>query len=247
MAKVKIESSFYSRVRLYVSSKLFEGANVYLTPDHKHYLFKVLRLKENSEVYLFNGLDGEWKSVIIKEGVNELLCKEQIRPQSNEIGPWLFFSLIKYGRIDWLVEKATELGVSHLCPIITDRTVVRRINPNRLKKHIIEAAEQSERLTIPVLYNIKKLSELFNDNFLSNKIIVYCDERVTKPKIQEAMENYKYSDLAILIGPEGGFTLSEKKFLYLKENVISVTLGKRILRSDTAALTALALLMQKVK
>ena len=244
MVKLKIKSSFHTRVRLYIPTKLFEGANISLTPDHKHYLFKVMRLKEHSDVYLFNGSDGEWKSIIVKGNFNGLICKKQIRIQSTVTGPILCFSLIKYGRIDWLVEKATELGASFLCPIVTDRTIVKRINSVRLERHIIEAAEQSERLTIPTLCKIKKFSELFNENFLSKKIFIHCDERITKPNLQESIKNYKNSNLAILVGPEGGFSLREKELLSLKENVVSVTLGNRILRSDTAALATLSFLTQ---
>jgi 16S rRNA (uracil1498-N3)-methyltransferase len=234
-------------IRLYIEADLTAGAAVELSQDQAHYLKNVMRLSEGAVVALFNGRDGEFAARIerfAKRGAG-LVVETQTRPQVIEPDLWLVFAPIKRARIDFLVEKATELGASALVPVITRHTIVERLNLDRLRAHAIEASEQSERLTVPTIAEPRALDALLAAWEPSRRIML-CDESGTAPPVADALSGLSAaassSVWAVLIGPEGGFAETELDGLRKLPFVSPVSLGPRILRADTAALAGLAVL-----
>ena len=207
---------------------------VNLQKEQSHYLKNVLRMSEGDRVRTFNGKDGEWLAALSFEGKKGILHpQKQLRPQLEEPGPWLFFSPLKKSRMEFLVEKAVELGVQKLTPVLTERTIVRTLNMEKIKSHIIEAAEQCERLTIPDLSPPIKLSRVFD--VLGNKNLYFFKERGEKIPLFRGQ-----AECALLIGPEGGFSAQEIEGLEKSPQIKPVSLGSRILRAETASLAALS-------
>ena len=202
-----------------------------------------MRLGDGDAVALFNGSDGEFRARIQRLGKRtaRLLVEERLRAQQAEADLWLVFAPIKRARIDYLVEKATELGASALVPVITRHTHVERLNLDRLRAHAIEAAEQSERLTVPRIEEPRALDEVLAAWDASRRIML-CDESGTAPPASVALANQNAAAWAVLIGPEGGFAETELDALRKLPFVSPVSLGPRILRADTAALAGLAVL-----
>jgi len=235
-------------IRLFVTSPLANGVAIELGQEQAHYLKNVMRLGEGDAVALFNGSDGEFRARVAgfsKRAAN-LIVEEQLRAQTGEPDLWLVFAPIKRARIDYLVEKATELGASALVPVITRHTHVERLNLERLRAHAIEAAEQSERLTVPRIEATRALEEVLAAWDASRRIML-CDESGTAPPAAQALAgpNSNLSGTvswAVLIGPEGGFAETELDALRKLPFVSAVSLGPRILRADTAALAGLAVL-----
>ncbi len=227
--------------RLYVDVNLAIGRKFSLTPQQTHYVANVMRRKEGDHLLLFNGADGEWKAQItsITKKVCDLECKQQVRPQISELDLWLLFAPIKSGRIDYLVEKATELGISQLQPVFTDFTTVTRVNIKRLQAHAVVAAEQCERLSVPSVLAPITLSKLLQ-SWDTKRHLLFCDERRESPSITSLLKDQSVQPWAILVGPEGGFSNSERNILLKQSFVKSTQLGPRILRSDTAAVAALS-------
>jgi 16S rRNA (uracil1498-N3)-methyltransferase len=230
--------------RLYVPDDLRLGGSLSLAEGQAHYLRNVLRLGPGAALALFNGRDGEWLGRI--DGIAKAKCSivldAQTRPQREEPDLWLVFAPVKRARIDYLVEKATELGVAALCPVRTERTVVERVNLERLRANAVEAAEQTERLTVPVIHPPDRLSALIS-RWPPERRLVVCDERGRAPPIADVVAGLRdrpASGAAVLIGPEGGFTETELDGLANLPFVNPVSLGPRVLRADTAALAALA-------
>jgi 16S rRNA (uracil1498-N3)-methyltransferase len=231
--------------RLYVPTDLAAGQSVGLGAGQAHYLRSVLRLAGGAEIALFNGRDGEWRGRIdgIGKGWCSIALDEQTRMQQAEPDLWLVFAPVKRARIDYLVEKATELGVSALHPVRTSRTVVERVNVERLQANAIEAAEQTERLSVPLVHGPESLPALIA-RWPAGRRLIVCDERGQAPPIAEAVAGLRdalSAAAAVLIGPEGGFTETELDGLANLPFVSPVSLGPRILRADTAALAALAI------
>jgi 16S rRNA (uracil1498-N3)-methyltransferase len=235
-------------IRLFVTAPLTNGAAVELGQEQAHYLKNVMRLSEGDAVALFNGSDGEYRARIDSFGKRaaSLTVEEQTRAQTPEPDLWLLFAPIKRARIDYLVEKATELGASALVPVITRHTHVERLNRDRLRAHAIEAAEQSERLTVPHIDEPRVLDDVMAGWDTSRRIML-CDESGKAPPAAAALAG-PHSNLldaaawAVLIGPEGGFAETELDALRKLPFVSAVSLGPRILRADTAALAGLAVL-----
>jgi 16S rRNA (uracil1498-N3)-methyltransferase len=232
--------------RLFVEASLGEGGSLGLPAPQAHYLKSVLRLGKGDELALFNGRDGEYGARIAGQGRGwcSLDILAQRKKQRDEGDLWLVFAPIKRARLDFLAEKATELGVSEIHPVMTARTMVTRVNTERLKANAIEAAEQSERLTIPVVHEPVKLAELLKSWPHARKLIL-CDESGTAPPLAQALKAQGLNGLspascAILTGPEGGFADSELDDLRKLPFLCPVGLGPRVLRADTAALAALA-------
>ncbi len=230
--------------RLYIDTALSQDASVTLDADRAHYLRNVLRLEPGAAVSLFNGRDGEWSGSIAslsKRGAEVALVK-QTRMQTQEPDLWLVFAPIKKARIDFIAEKATELGVSLLQPVFTQHTAMTRVNVERLRANAMEAAEQTERLSVPQLREAVTLDVLLQ-SWPSERRLLVCDEAGGGKPIAEALGALdaaaKGAPWAILTGPEGGFDRSELDLLRKLPFVISVGLGPRILRADTAALAAL--------
>jgi 16S rRNA (uracil1498-N3)-methyltransferase len=230
--------------RLYVPDDLAAGASLALAEGQAHYLRNVLRLAPGAGLALFNGRDGEWLGRIdgIAKGKCSVALSEQTRKQVSEPDLWLVFAPVKRARIDYLVEKATELGVAALYPVRTQRTIVERVNLERLQANAVEAAEQTERLTVPKVHPPETLTALIASWPQTRRLIV-CDERGRAPPIADVVAGLRErlaAGAAVLIGPEGGFTETELDGLANLPFVNAVSLGPRILRADTAALAALA-------
>lgn len=227
------------KTRLYVTADLGAGMAVALDEGPSHYLLHVLRAKAGNRVLLFNGRDGEWLAEIgqlSKRGVTAT-CLDQTRPQALEPDIWLAFAPIKKTPADYLVQKATELGASLLQPIFTRRTIVSRVNLERMAANAAEAAEQSERLTVPEISEAMDLDKLLA-SWPKERRLYFCDEGGDAKPLAEMA---KGGAAAILTGPEGGFDPAEREMLRAQSFVVPVILGPRILRADTAALAALAI------
>jgi len=224
---------------------LAEGGRVALDADRAHYLRNVLRLEAGASVSLFNGRDGEWTGRIddlSKRGAIVVLAR-QTRSQTAEPDVWLVFAPIKRARIDFIAEKATELGVSLLQPVFTQHTAMTRVNIARLRANAIEAAEQTERLSVPQLREPVTLDALLK-SWPVERHLLLADEAGGGRPIAQALgsldETARRAPWAVLVGPEGGFDRGELDQLRKLPFVVSVGLGPRILRADTAALAALA-------
>jgi len=221
--------------RLFVDQDLVEAQAV--TVDG-NYLFAVLRLGPGAQVKLFDDRDGEWLAEIVEAGRKRvtLVVERLLRERESVPDLWLLFAPIKRGRIDWLVEKATELGVARLVPVITSRTIIDRLNLERLRAHAIEAAEQCERTALPELAEPQKLDAVLK-SWPEDRALYFADEAGGEPFAPAP------GPAAILIGPEGGFTKEERAAIRALPQARPVSLGPRILRADTAALAAVSLWM----
>lgn len=230
--------------RLHVASPLHEAATVAVSEAQAHYLRNVLRLGPGDELALFNGRDGEWRGRIETAGKKAatLTLVEQTRPQSEEPDVWLAFAPIKRARIDFVAQKATELGAALLWPVMTRRTMVDRVNLDRLTANAIEAAEQSDRLTIPEVREPEKLDRVL-DLWPDDRPLILCDETHAGQPLAEALSGDHLSSaghVGFVIGPEGGFAEEELDRLRSLPFVTPVSLGPRLLRADTAALAVVA-------
>jgi 16S rRNA (uracil1498-N3)-methyltransferase len=204
-----------------------------------------MRRPEGAPLRLFNGRDGEWHASLQTRGKKTAvaLVGERIRAQTSEPDVWLCFAPLKRARIDYIAEKATELGAALLQPMLTQHTMVERVNVERLRANAVEAAEQTERLSVPDVRAPVELAHLLAE-WPSGRRIMLCDETGGGPPIAQALaaldEAARAAPWAIVIGPEGGFDQSELIALHRMKDVTAVGLGPRILRADTAALAALA-------
>ena len=230
----------FNETRLYVTGDL--GANMALTLNQgqTHYLLHVLRAKAGNRVLLFNGRDGEWLAEIAQAGKRGVTaaCLKQTEPQAGVPDIWLAFAPVKKTPSDYLVQKAVELGVSCLLPVFTRRTIVSRINQERMAANAIEAAEQSARLSVPEIREGIALEKLLA-SWPKERRLFFCDEGGDAKPLAQAARGVD-GPAAILTGPEGGFDPAERDMLRGVAFVTPVTLGPRILRADTAALAALA-------
>ena len=231
--------------RLFVEADLAGGAEVPLDEAQVHYLRHVMRRPDGAPLLLFNGRDGEWRGTLSARGKRSAVAElsERTREQVPEPDVWLCFAPVKRARIDYIAEKATELGVAVLQPVVTRHTAVERVNVGRLRANAIEAAEQTERLTVPEVREPVDLGKLL-DGWPEGRRLMMCDETGGGPPIAEALSRLddaaRAAPWAIVIGPEGGFAEIELQALRRIKDVTSVGLGPRILRADTAALAALA-------
>jgi len=229
--------------RLHLMAGLAAGREIELEPARAHYLRSVLRLGPGAAVAVFNAEDGEWLCRIAESGKKgvRLTAERQLRSPEpgGEPDLWLVFAPIKRIRLDWLVEKATELGVSALLPVWTVRTQVERVNLERLRAHAIEAVEQSERVSVPALRAPERLDRLLASWPAARRLIM-CDENGTGEPISAAAARLSQGPVALLVGPEGGFDETELDAMGKLSFVTRVGLGPRVLRAETAALAAVA-------
>lgn len=229
--------------RLHLIAGLAAGCEIELEPARAHYLRSVLRLGPGAAVAVFNAEDGEWLCRIAGIGKNgaRLTAERQLcSPEpGGEPDLWLLFAPIKRARLDWLVEKATELGVAALLPVWTARTQVERVNLDRLRAHAVEAAEQSERLSVPDLRAPERLGRLLA-TWPGARRLVVCDESGAGEPISDAAARLPPGPVALLVGPEGGFDETELDAIGKLSFVTRVGLGPRVLRGETAALAAVA-------
>ncbi len=234
-----------SAARLFVEADLAAGVEAPLDETQVHYLRHVLRRADGAPLLLFNGRDGEWRGTLAGRGKKAAVAQvgQCTRPQVEEPDVWLCFAPVKRARIDYIAEKATELGASVLQPVITRYTVVDRVNVERLRANAVEAAEQTERLTVPEVREPVDLGRLI-DGWPAGRRLLMCDETGQGPPVAEVLggldDASRAAPWAILIGPEGGFAEPELAGLRRIKDVMSAGLGPRILRADTAALAALA-------
>jgi 16S rRNA (uracil1498-N3)-methyltransferase len=236
--------SKHPKIRLYTTSPLSQGLQLEMTSDASHYLANVMRRKSGENILLFNGKDGEWLAQITDISRKHTFVRVigQTRPQADEPDIWLCFAPVKNAPINNLVQKATELGVSVLQPVITQHTITNKVNTERLAANAIEAAEQSERLTVPEVMEPIKLDAMLSQ-WPADRNIILCDESGGGTPFIRALSSRKGGLYAILIGPEGGFSQTEFEILRKTPYIIPVGMGPRILRADTAAIAALTCYM----
>jgi 16S rRNA (uracil1498-N3)-methyltransferase len=228
--------------RLFVDMPLAAAQEALLAPEQAHYLRNVMRLADGAEVLAFNGRDGEWLARIAASGKRSatLRPEKQIRPQPETFGPTYAFAPLKQARLDYMVQKAVEMGVSRLSPVLTQFTQVNRMNMDRMRANAIEAAEQCGILALPAIDEPVAFHKWL-DALPKENTIVFCDEDSAEKSPLEELKSREAAKLVVLIGPEGGFSGDERKTLLARDNVIRLSLGPRILRADTAAVAALAL------
>jgi 16S rRNA (uracil1498-N3)-methyltransferase len=227
-----------SSPRLHLDLALAAGATLTLEGDRVHYLRNVLRLREGAQVRAFNAADGEWRARIAGSARHrlDLLVEDRLRAPLAEPGPTLVFAPIRRNRMEWLVEKAVELGAGALVPVLTRRTVVRPENPERLQAIAVEAAEQCERLTVPAVAAPVPLPLWLAARDPSVPLL-FAEERGAGAPVLAAVR--QYPGAAILVGPEGGFAEDELALLHAAPAATAISLGRLILRAETAALHAL--------
>ena len=230
-------------IRLFVDAALAASAKISLSRDQTHYLRNVMRRDVGGAVLLFNGHDGEWLCEIREMARNrcDLEVTSQTREQSALPDIWLLFAPLKKARIDYLAQKATEMGAARLQPVLTDRTQVSRINTERLYANAVEAAEQCGCLSVPEVSPPLSLHDLLK-NWDDSRRVMFCDEGPDAKPALDMLTQAQDGPWALLIGPEGGFSPAERDFLRAKEFILPVSLGPRIMRADTAAVAAMTLL-----
>ena len=226
-----------SNIRLFFLENLSVNLNGKLDKSQSHYLTKVMRLKIGDNFSLFNK-NGEWEANIlnISKFIVEFIVTKQLRQKENIKELWLAFSPIKSNYFNFMIQKATELGVTKFLPIIFDRTVVRKINKERLSKVIIESSEQSNRLVIPTIEDPKTLDEFLN---LNNFQLIFTDLNSKNTKINSSMMSDK--PVCIIIGPEGDFSESERQKILSYKDVQAIKINENILRSETAVISAISI------
>jgi 16S rRNA (uracil1498-N3)-methyltransferase len=226
--------------RLYVEQALGEDFRLTLEGQPANYLAAVLRLAPGAQVKLFDDRTGEWLAEIVEAGKKRVTLRVTDKLREREAVPdlWLAFAPIKRGRIDWIAEKASELGVARLFPVLTQRTIVDRVNTERLFAHMVEAAEQCERTALPELAEPVKLDRLLA-GWPAGRALLFADEQGGAPLADVAAAG----PAAILIGPEGGFTPEERDAIRAVPEARAVSLGPRILRADTAVVAAVSVWM----
>jgi 16S rRNA (uracil1498-N3)-methyltransferase len=227
--------------RLFVDVPLAAAQEAALAPEQAHYLRQVMRLADGAEVLAFNGRDGEWLAGLVAQGKRGAALRpvKQIRSQPETFGPTYAFAPLKQARLDYMVQKAVEMGASRLSPVLTQFTQVNRMNMDRMRANAIEAAEQCGILALPAFDEPLAFPKWLASLPPESKI-VFCDEDAEKSPAGE-LRTANARELVVLIGPEGGFSDDERRALLARENVIRLSLGPRILRADTAAVAALAL------
>jgi len=230
--------------RLYVEAPLAGGRTLALDPAQANYLRNVLRLKAGAAVLVFNGRDGEWRAALADSGKRalSLLLGEQARAQTPPFDLHYLFAPLKHARLDYMVQKAVEMGVSRLQPVLTRHTQASRVNLDRMRANAIEAAEQCGILTLPEIAAPISLERMLAERD-PGRLLVFCDEdaEVKDPVAALAATRPASGGIAVLVGPEGGFAEEERTALLRAPHVVRIALGPRILRADTAAVAALAL------
>ena len=229
-----------STPRLFVESPLGAAVTVSVSGNAAHYLLSVMRVKEGDPVLLFDGASGEWlaRAEQVRKRDLMLRCETQTRPHETTPDFWLCVAPIKKGRIDLVAEKACELGVARIQPVLTRRSVVDKLNADRLRAHVIEAAEQCGRNALPTLADMLPLDRFLRD-WPSDRTLFFADETGGAP-MRQAFAAHSGDPAALLVGPEGGFDPQERDAVMALPASVAITLGPRILRAETAAIAATA-------
>ena len=226
-----------SNIRLFFEKSLSLNLNSTLDKSQSHYLSKVMRIDIGKSFSLFNQ-SGEWEAKVenIDKGIVEFLVIKKLRSANREKEIWLAFAPIKLNYLNLMIQKATEIGVTRFIPLLTERTIVRKLNEKRINKIIIEASEQSNRLKVPSLEKLTKLDTFLKSN--QNANIIFGDLNTNNKKIDIKNKN----PLCVLIGPEGDFSLKEREGILKLKNIIPLKINDNILRSETAAISMISII-----
>ena len=227
-----------SNIRLFFSDEILVNMTNKLNKDQSHYLIKVMRIKEGQKFSIFN-VNGEWEARVesIKKKSVEFKVIKQLKKKENIKELWLAFSPIKSNYQNFMIQKATELGITKFIPIIFERTIVKKVNKERLKKIIIEASEQSNRINIPEIEELQKLDSFLKKNEVD---LIFTDLNSRNKKINKSRLTGK--PICVIVGPEGDFTESERKKILTFQGVQSIKINENILRSETAVISAISIL-----
>ena len=233
----------FNAQRLFVEADLAAGVTVACSAQQANYLRSVLRLGGGDPILVFNGRDGEWRAQLAEVGKRgaALVVEAQVRAQQEGPDIDYLFAPLKRARLDYLVQKATEMGVARLKPVLTRHTTPERVNMQRMRANAVEAAEQCGILRIPEVDAPEKLERVVA-GWDAARMLIFCDEGSDQSDPLATLAKLRPGPLALLIGPEGGFAEAERELLSSKPFVTRIPLGPRILRADTAAVAALALL-----
>ena len=235
------------KVRIYLDKKLNLNLDLILEKEDAHYLTNVMRLREGDNLFLFNSKDGEFKGEIIafdKKNIKvKLISKIENINKPGKIS--LIFSLIKSSKLDYLIQKCTEVGIKSFYPVISEKSVAKNLNIQRTEKIIKESCEQSNQLYLPAIHSVEKLEKKLK-SLDKNSIVFFADINSANKKIDEVIKDSKNCEFYLLIGPEGDFSLKERDLLKNMNNCIPISLGQNILRSETAAVVGLAILNSKI-
>jgi 16S rRNA (uracil1498-N3)-methyltransferase len=243
LPEVGLPNALRKLVRLYVHESTLPTHDVALSHEQSHYLTHVMRKKEGDKLLVFHGTWGEWLAHIVRITKKEVSIRlqEQTRSPSPTADIWYLFAPLKSARLDYMVQKATELGVARLIPVKTERTQVSRINRERLKANTIEAAEQCGLVNVPEVGEERSLIQALAD-LAPDRLLIFCDEHASHSSPLTALKEVKSgTPCAVLIGPEGGFTDGERTLISRHPHTLNLSLGSRIVRADTAAVMALTL------
>ena len=232
----------FNSQRLFVDAPLAGGSRVTCSPEQASYLRTVLRLGDGADILIFNGRDGEWRARLDAAGKRgaALEALEQTRAQTGGPDVDYIFAPLKRSRLDYMVQKATELGVARLVPVITRHTIAERVNLDRMRANVIEAAEQCGVLRVPAVAEPLKLTALLAQ-WDPDRRLIFCDEGAAQTSPLATLADLKPGPMAVLIGPEGGFSPDEREMILARPESIALSLGPRIMRADTAAVAALSL------
>ena len=232
-----------SKIRLYFSGKIQSDLTSHLTKDQMHYVKDVMRLKAGDGLSVFN-TQGEWNATIEayeKNGaIVKILDKTRNKDKDNEKNIWLAFSPIKQNPLNFLIQKGTELGVQRFVPILSERTIVKEINIERIKKIIVEASEQSNRISVPEINKSDSLKK-FLSGFPINGCLIFCYINCDKSNLKDILSKKIQGPVCILIGPEGDFSEKERQLIIEKKEIYSLSLATNILRAETAAISAVTI------
>ncbi len=237
----------YKLQRLFVPGDLAAGMEIDADPQQSHYLAHVLRLGPGAELLLFNGRDGEWSAAVseVRKKVVRLTVNSLQRPQPAPCDLVYCFAPLKQARLDYLVQKAVEMGAGVLQPVLTQHTQVTKTGPDRLNANVIEAAEQCGILAVPEVREAVRLERLLS-GWDRERRLIFCDEDAATNNPVAALRAIGEKRLALLVGPEGGFSEDERRMLRALDFVTAIPLGPRILRADTAAVAALAVIQATI-
>ena len=230
-----------TKIRLYFSDRIRSDLVAHLKKEQSHYLKDVMRLKAGDTFSVFNSL-GEWNARIedYEKQAAKIKILEKLRDKKNEQNIWLAFTPIKQNSLNFIIQKGTELGIQKFIPILSERTVVKDINIERIKKIIIESAEQSNRISVPEITQLETLKN-FLSNFSKKGCLVFCDINCDKSDLKNILSKKDLGPVCILVGPEGDFSEKERKLIVDLDQSHSISLAKNILRAETAAIAAATL------
>ena len=228
--------------RLYIEGAFGAQARISCSKDQARYLGNVVRLRVGGQVLVFNGRDGEWLAEIVEQKKKScvLALREKIREQEPVSDLHYYFAPIKRARLDYMVQKATEMGASRLFPVRTAYSQMGRVNMERMEANAIEAAEQCGILNVPEIEDLGELGQVLGE-WDGERVLFFCDEAAAQINPLETLKEIGDRPVGVLIGPEGGFSEDERKMLLACPFVVAISLGPRIMRADTAAVAALAL------